>query len=155
MTAKRLVPLLLIAAVGVVAFLFLRGSGTDKLDWQLPTEPGSPPLTPQTRTFTALVSIGCNGNPAEVGPESYSVTRERWALIVTVEGEEHESGDDCFTGEEIEIRLPEPLGKRALCDGSSDPPGQRFPATPGDRPPYGPCVFRYFGEDAPVYSYGA
>ena len=144
MRAKWLIPLALIAAIA--AAVVLVRSGDDELFWQLPHERMAAPPRAETRTFTAEVNIGCHGDPAEFGPEDYSVETTPDAVIVTFTGDEYDTGMECLTTESAEVRLPESLGDRALCDGIQDPPHQVFPPADGQREPRSSCTFRFVGE---------
>ena len=127
-------PLLLIVIVALVAsVLVFRGFRDDDLHWQLARVPervanqfGEAKISPSTTRFPVEVGLGCDLDD-EAHVDGYGVDYLDGYVIVTFSGKESDRGEECLSFERRRVRLTEPLGDRALCDGSFDPPLQVYP----------------------------
>ena len=87
---------------------------------------GEAKISDNTTTFPVEAGLGCDLDD-EAHIDSYKVDYLSRHVIVTFSGKESDRGEDCLSTKRRTVRLGEPLGDRALCDGSYDPPLQVFP----------------------------
>ena len=127
---RRILPALLLTlacAAALSASGCAIGSGDDELHWQLDSlGVETIKLPPATRHFTVLVELGCDLDD-EARIDGYAVGYLRDDVVVTFAGKESDHGADCLTTRPYEVQLSEPIGRRALCDGSYEPPLQVYP----------------------------